>query len=165
MGAGVTKLKWRTKLNVKIIFTQVGKTTTTSKTCYVNRFRKKAGFVETITSLWYRQPAENLTEGEWKSYTNRLSCLSSPHVTVDWGLGMTMDTMWVAEKNKCGGTISPACALHLQFVTKFVFERDGLIPGAYKNIIVFPIIMSVSCWVVPCTTVYITSMYDFPEAL
>uniref|UniRef100_A0A668A051 Tetratricopeptide repeat protein 39B n=1 Tax=Myripristis murdjan TaxID=586833 RepID=A0A668A051_9TELE len=32
------------------------------QTC--QRFRKKPGFVETITSLWYRQPAENLTEEE-----------------------------------------------------------------------------------------------------
>lgn len=32
------------------------------QTC--QRFRKKTGIVETLTSLWYRQPAENLTEEE-----------------------------------------------------------------------------------------------------
>lgn len=32
------------------------------QTC--QRFRKKTGLVETLTSLWYRQPAENLTEEE-----------------------------------------------------------------------------------------------------
>ncbi|XP_040002273.1 tetratricopeptide repeat protein 39B-like isoform X2 [Xiphias gladius] len=32
------------------------------QTC--QRFRKKTGIVETLTSLWYRQPADNLTEEE-----------------------------------------------------------------------------------------------------
>ncbi|XP_059184392.1 tetratricopeptide repeat protein 39B-like [Centropristis striata] len=32
------------------------------QTC--QRFRKKTGIVETLTSLWYRQPAENMTEEE-----------------------------------------------------------------------------------------------------
>ena len=27
-------------------------------------FRKKSGILETITNLWYRQPSDNLTEGE-----------------------------------------------------------------------------------------------------
>lgn len=31
---------------------------------YFKRFRKKTGIVETLTSMWYRQPSDSMTEGK-----------------------------------------------------------------------------------------------------